>query len=83
MGAQFTNWWNGEYLQTILTEMVHPLTYTPVATDNSVTYITINVISNKLQYIEINMRLYLIRDCTKQGNLHIFWKPGKEDLVDY
>ena len=51
MGAQFTNWWNGEYLQTILTEMVHPLTYTPVATDNSVTCIKINLISNKLQYI--------------------------------
>ena len=34
MGAQFTNFWNGEYLQTILTEMGHPLPDKPVGTGN-------------------------------------------------
>ena len=81
MGSQFTNFWNGEYLQTTLTGMGHPIPDTPVATDKSVTCITINVLGKKWQYREINVRLYLVRDCTKQGYFHICCKPGKEKKI--
>ena len=40
------------------------------------------VVTKKISYMQ-NKGLYLVRDCTKQGNFHIFMKPGKEDSMDY
>ena len=58
IGAQFPNLQTGEYLQTTLTEMGHPLTFTSVARNKSALSGIINIVSKKWWYISINIRFY-------------------------
>jgi hypothetical protein len=31
----------------------------------------------------MDMRFYWIRDRTQQGQFHVFWAPGRDNLADY
>ncbi len=83
LGALYLNAREAVYLRHILTEMGHPQPRTPIQTGNS----TANgVIHNKIQPRQtkaMDMRFYWLRDRESQGQLKIYWRPGKTNLADY
>jgi hypothetical protein len=63
--------------------MGHPLPKTPIQTDNSMVK---GLINNKIQPKRtkaMDMHFHWLRDCEAQGQLRIYWWPGKKNLEDY
>ena len=83
MGVQFTNYQTGEYLQKILTDIVHPQTTNPVETNSLVARGLINSKIKQILSWAIDMYYFWIKDRTKQGHFHIFCDPEKYNLRDY
>ena len=83
MGALFVNGQEVMILRTILEEMGHPQPPTPIRTDNSTAAgITNNTIRQRRSR-SMDMRFYWVRDRVQQGQLIVYWGPGKDNLGDF
>jgi hypothetical protein len=83
LGALFLNAKEGVYLCQILTKMGHPHLHTPTQIDNTTEE---GVINNKIQPKQtkaMDMRLHWLRNREAQGQIQIYWRPGKTNLADY
>jgi hypothetical protein len=83
LGVLYLNAREAVYLRQILTEMGHPQPRTPIQTDNSTAE---GVINNKIQPKQtkaMDMHYHWLHDREAQGQLRIYWRPGKTNLADY
>ena len=70
-------------IRTLLLELGHTQSETPIQVDNSTADGFANdTTKNKLSKA-INMRFHWIRDRTSQGQFLIYWQPGITNLSDY
>jgi hypothetical protein len=80
--ALFLNVKEAVYLWQILTKMGHPQPRTPIQTDNTTAE---GVINNKIQPKRtkvMDMRFHWLHGREAQGQLRIYWCPGKSNLMD-
>ena len=69
-------------MREALQNMGHPQPPTPIQTDNT-TAIGISTDSVKQKRSKaMDMRFYWTRDRVRQGQFHIYWKPGKYNKAD-
>ncbi len=71
------------YLCQILTEMGHPQPQTPVQTNNTMMEGVINSKFQTKRTEGMDMRFHWLRDQEAQGQIQIYWHPGKCNLADY
>jgi hypothetical protein len=83
LGALFLNAKHACPLRIALDELGHPQPATPMQTDNTTATGIVNDNIRQKRSKAIDMRFYWLRDRAKQGQFHIFWKPGKENRADY
>ena len=83
LGALFLNAKEAKILRLTLSEMGHPQPPTPIRTDNSTAAgITNNTIRQRRSR-SMDVRFYWVRDRVQQGQLIVYWGPGKENLGDF
>eukprot|EP00978_Attheya_sp_CCMP212_P032512 scaffold127403_cov54-Attheya_sp.AAC.5 len=63
--------------------MKHPQPPTPVATDNSAAESVLNGTAKQKRSRAIDMQFYWVRDRIRQGQFHVFWEAGKQNVADY
>eukprot|EP00978_Attheya_sp_CCMP212_P031209 scaffold117178_cov43-Attheya_sp.AAC.2 len=63
--------------------MKHPQPSTPVVTDNSAAKSVLNGTAKQKRSRAIDMRFYWVRDRIRQGQFHVFWEAGKQNVADY
>jgi TfoX/Sxy family transcriptional regulator of competence genes len=83
LGALYLNAREAIYLRQILTEMGHPQPRTPIQTDNSTAEGVVNSTIQPKRTKAMDMRFHWLRDREAQGQLRIYWRPGKTNLADY
>jgi predicted transposase YdaD len=83
IGALFENTKCATILRMTIEEMGYPQPPTPVQTDNSMACGIANDNIKQQRSRAIDMRFYWVRDRVKQNQFHIYWGPGKLNLVDY
>jgi hypothetical protein len=83
IGAVFINAKEGAVLRTILEELGHPQRPTPMETDNTTATGYINGTIKQKRTKAMDMRFYWIKDRVKQGQFHVYWGPGYQNLADY
>jgi hypothetical protein len=83
VGGLFVNGQDAVPLQTTLEELNHPQPPTLIKTDNSTASGIANNTLKQRKSRAMDMRFYWIRDCVKQNQFIIYWRPGTENLGDY
>jgi hypothetical protein len=83
LGACFFNAKEGVMIRIILEEMGHPQPTTPIQVDNSCAAGIANDTVKQRRSKAIDMRFYWLKDRECQGQFHIHWRSGKENLADY
>ena len=63
--------------------MKHPQPTTPIVSNNQFTVSFTNGTVKQLLLCAIDMHFYWIRDCVKQGQFLVFWKPETHNLAGY
>jgi hypothetical protein len=81
--AVFINAKEGAVLRTTLEELGHKQPPTPMETDNTTDTGYSNGTIKQKRTKAMNMRFYWIKDRVKQGQFHIYWGPGYQNLADY
>jgi hypothetical protein len=82
-GALFYNTKEAVSLRTTLEEIGHPQPPTPIQCDNACATGICNDTVKQRRSKAIDMRFYWVRDRIRQGQFHIYWRPGKDNLADY
>jgi hypothetical protein len=70
-------------IRTTLEELGHNQPPTPIQTDNSTAAGIANDSVKQKRSKAMDMRFYWIRDRVRQGQFHVYWKPGKQNKADY
>ena len=70
-------------LRNCLEAMGFPQPATPLKTDNNTANGILNNTMKQKRSKAIDVRFYWLRDRAKQGQFHIFWDSGKNNLADY
>jgi hypothetical protein len=83
IGAVFLNAKEGSMLRTTLEKLGHPQPPTPLQTDNTTSTGYSNRTIKQKPTQAMDMRFYWVKDRVKQGNFHVFWGPGYQNLGDY
>jgi hypothetical protein len=83
MGGLFNNCQKAIPLRISLDEMKHPQPLTPVTTNNSAACSIVNDTNKQKRSRAINMHFYWLHDRVHQGQFHVFWESGKENMADY
>jgi hypothetical protein len=83
VGALFYNAQDACPLRNTLDFLGHPQPATPIQTDNSCAEGIANDTVKQKRSKAIDMRFYWIRDRVRQGQFHIFWRPGKDEQGNY
>jgi hypothetical protein len=83
IGAVFINAKEVAVLRTTLEELGHTQPPTPMETDNTTATGYSNGTIKQKRTKAMDMRFYWIKDRVKQGQFHIYWGPGYQNLVDY
>jgi hypothetical protein len=83
IGAVFINAKEGAVLRTTLEELGHKQPPTPMETDNTTATGYSNGTIKQKCTKAMDMRFYWIKDRVKQGQFHIYWGPGYQNLADY
>jgi len=83
LGALFINAKEAVHMRRILQEMGHPQPRTPIQTDNSTAEGVINSRVRPKRTKSMDMRFEWLLDREQQGQLKIYWRPGKTNLADY
>jgi hypothetical protein len=83
LGACYFNAREGVAFRIILFEMGHPQPPTPLQVDNSCAAGIVNDTVKQRRSKAIDMRFYWLKDRTVQGQFHIHWRKGSDNLADY
>ena len=83
LGALFVNCRRGAETRMDLTDMVHAQPPTPTVVYRSTEDAFVNDSIRQQCSIEINMRLYWVRDRGKQRQCMVYWMAGEHYLEDY
>jgi hypothetical protein len=83
LGACFFNAREGVVFRIILHELGHPQPPTPLQVDNSCAAGIVNDTVKQRRSKAIDMRFYWLKDRTVQGQFHIHWRKGSDNLADY
>jgi hypothetical protein len=83
IGAVFVNAKEGTVLRTTLEELGHPQPLTPLQTDNTTATWYINGKIKQKRTRVTDMRFYWVKYRVKQGQFHVYWDPGYQNLADY
>jgi len=83
LGALFLNAQTICPFRIALEELGHPQPATPLQTDNSTASGIANDTVKQKRSKAIDMRFYWVRDRVRQGQFHIFWRPGSTNRADY
>jgi hypothetical protein len=71
-------------MRIALEELGHPQSATPIRIDNSTADGKINkIVKQKQQSKSMDTRFYWLQDRVEQGQIRVFWAPGKINLADY
>ena len=82
LGALFVNCRRGAETRMDLTDMVHAQPPTPTVMYRSTEDVFVNDNIRQQCSIEINMRLYWVRDRVKQRQCMVYWMSGEHNLAD-
>ena len=83
LGGLFLNAKNACPIRITLEELGHPQPPTPIQTDNSTATGIANDSVKQKRSKAIDMRFYWVRDRVRQGQFHIYWRPGRFNKADY
>jgi len=83
LGGLFLNAKHACPIRVTLDELGHPQPPTPIQTDNSTAAGIANDSIKQKRSKAIDMRFYWVRDRVRQGQFHIYWRPGKQNKADY
>ncbi len=83
LGALFLNGKEACPLRLCLEELGHSQPPTPIQTDNSTASGIANDTVKQKRSKAVDMRFYWIRDRVRQGQYHVYWRPGKQNKADY
>ena len=83
LGGVFTNATRACGMRTALEEMGHPQPATPICTDNTTAHDLVADRIKQRRSRAFDMRYFWVRDRVKQGQFHIYWRPGLFNLADY
>ena len=75
IGATFLNAKDALPIRTTLEELGHPQPPNPMQVNNTTAVGFANNTIKQKRSKAIDMRFYWIRDCTRQGQLKIYWYP--------
>ena len=79
----FENITMGIIIRSILLDLGHIQPPTPVRTDNTTTLGIVHDTIKQIRSRTMDMRFHFIRDRMLQGQFHIYWDPGKNNVGDY
>jgi hypothetical protein len=82
-GACFQNAQTAAPLRVTLTELGHKQAATPLRTDNSTAYGILNETIKQKRSKFMDMKYYWLQDRVRQKQFDVYWRPGKDNLVDY
>ena len=83
LSAMFENVMMGIVIRSILLDLGHIQPPTPVRTDNTTALGIVHDTIKQIRSRTMDMRFHFIRDCMLQGQFHIYWDPGKNNVGDY
>jgi hypothetical protein len=83
VGACFHNAQSGAPLRVTLTEMGHTQPPTPLRTDSSTAYGIVNETIKQKRSKAMDMRYHWLTNRVRQKQFDVYWRPGRENLVDY
>jgi hypothetical protein len=83
LAACFFNAKEGVMIRIILIEMGHAQPTTPIQVDNNCAAGIANNTVKQRRSKAIDMRFYWLQDRECQGQFHIHWRKGAENLADY
>jgi len=83
LGALFLNAQNLCPIRTALAELGHPQPATPLQMDNNTASGIINDTVKQKCSKAVDMHFYWLCDRKRQGQFHIFWRPGATNRADY
>jgi hypothetical protein len=83
IGAVFLNAKERPVLRTTLEELGHPQPPTPFQTDNTTSTGYSNGTIKQKRTQAMDMRFYWVKERVKQGQFHVYWGPGYQNLGDY
>jgi hypothetical protein len=83
IGAVFINAKEGTVLRTTLERVGHPQPPTPLETDNTTATAYSNGTIKQKRTRAMDMRFYWVTDRFKQGQFHVYWGPGYQNLANY
>jgi hypothetical protein len=83
LSALFINAKTALSMRTMLKELGHPQTETPMQTDNSTAHalLTNKILLKVLKAMD--MRFHWLRCRNAQGHFRYYWRPGTKNLADY
>ena len=73
----------GIIVRSILLDLGHMQPPTPVRTDNTTNHGIVHDSIKQIRSRTIDMRFHSIRDRMLQGQFHIYWDAGVNNLADY
>jgi hypothetical protein len=82
VGACFQNAQTAAPFRVTLLELGHKQPATPLLTDNSTAYGTLNEIIKQKRSKSIDMKYYWLQDRVRQKQFGVYWLPGKDNLAD-
>jgi hypothetical protein len=83
VGACFHNVQSGAPLRVTLTELGHTQPPTPLRTDISTAYGIMNETIEQKRSKAMDMRYHWLTHRVLQKQFKVYWRPGRENLVDY
>jgi hypothetical protein len=83
VGACFHNAQSGAPLRVTLTELGHIQPQTPLRTDNSTAFETLNETTKQKKTKAMDMRHHWLTDRVRQKQFDVYWRPGRENIGDY
>jgi hypothetical protein len=83
IGAVFLNAKEGTVLCTTLEELVRPRPQIPLQNDNTTSTGYSNGKIKQKRTRAVDMRFYWVKDRVKQGQFHVYWGPGYQNVGDY
>lgn len=81
--ALFTNGQTAAALRNTLADFGHPQGPTPIQGDNTCANGIANDTVKQKRSKAMDTRLHWIRDRVRQGQFHIYWRPGNLNLADF
>jgi hypothetical protein len=77
----FLNAKEGTVLHTILEELRHHQPPTPLQTDNTTATGYSNGTIKQKRTRAVDMRFYWVKDRVEQGQFHVYWGPGYQQII--